>query len=150
MKPNFLKYFFLFIFSIGFATGYAQEDDFKQRRYRPAQADFEKFVREAYGDRADELVFDRPSRLKTLKNLFKNSFIFVENSQTVGPPERFPKLSTVPLMKRYNPSLTRGTFDPKTFNPFNYEFNFYSKERQFFHVDGTYYYIIIEPFEIRN
>ncbi len=150
MKPKILKYLFLFIFSLGFVTGYAQEDDFKQRRYRPAQADFQKFVKEAYGDKANELVFDRPSRLKTLKNLFANSFIFVENSQTAGVPEYFPELSMIPLMSTYNPSLTRTTFNPATFNPFKYEFNFYSKERQFFHVDGTNYYIIIEPFVIRN
>lgn len=140
--------FFVFLFASAISN--AQESDFKQRRWRPDQSKFENFILEAYGNRADELVFDRPSRLKTLKNLFENSFIFVENGPGIEVPDYFPELSSISLVTRYNSSVTAGTFNPLTFNPFKYDFNFYSKERQFFHVDGTNYFIIIEPFEIRN
>lgn len=150
MKPTLGVYSLFFVFLFTFVSANAQDTDFKQRRWRPDQSNFENFVREAYGEKADELVFDRSSRLKTLKNLFANSFIFVENGHGIAVPEYFPELSTVPLVKRYNSALTRNSFDPNTFNPFKYEFNFYSKERQFFHVDGTNYFIIIEPFQIRE
>lgn len=140
---------FAFLFCCMFVSiaCFAQEADFKQRRYRPLIQNFEKFVREAYGNKADELIFNRPARLKTVKNIYKNSVIVVETSQKV--PEHYSSFSQIELVKRYNPSVTRRFFSPDTFNPLKFKFNFYSKERQFFHVEGTQYFIIIEPFKIR-
>lgn len=139
---------FVFLFVLGIVGCNAQEEDFKQRRFYLQQSNFKDYINEAYGERADELVFNRPSRLKTLKNIYANSVVVVETSQEV--PTWFEKFSTISLMKRYNPSVYRKPFDPETFNPFKFQFNFLLKEKQFFHVDGTQYYILIKPFKIRK
>lgn len=125
----------------------AQEKDFKERRYTPDMAKFESFVKEAYGEKADALVFDIPIREKTLKDILRNRVTLVERYNKV--PDFFTNLSTIPLLK-YNSALSRDSHvDPKTFNPFKYNIDFYqTKKRQKIHIDGTSWYLVIEPLNI--
>lgn len=149
-KKNKIALLFLLFMTGIMVTGYAQEQEapFKLRKYAPDMGNFEKHVKEAYGEKANELVFEEPSRLKTIKNIYQNSIVVVESAYKFK--KNVSELSTVPLLKRYNSSVSRTSFFPETFNPLKFRFDFYSNEKQFFHVDGTNYYIIIKPFEIRR
>ena len=55
------------------------------------------------------------------------------------------KLISVPLIKAFNSSILRdNVFNPKTFNPLKYDFNFNSRDLiKYYRVDNTNYLIVI-------
>lgn len=60
--------------------------------------------------------------------------------------ENYTLLSSVPLKNKCNGELERDspkTFNPETFNPLKYFFEFYSEQDRTYRVDGTGYIIII-------
>ncbi len=60
--------------------------------------------------------------------------------------DKYVKLSTVGLLNKYNPALTYDTvFDPVSFNPLKYNFDFNNASAQVYRVDHTNYIIVIEP-----
>lgn len=63
---------------------------------------------------------------------------------------KFVNLSEVPLMDKYNDNLTHdiaGNFDPSTFNPLKYRFNYNLNYDQYFRVVGTNYFIKLSKIE---
>jgi hypothetical protein len=58
-------------------------------------------------------------------------------------------LSSVHLKNKCNPNLTYDglNFNIDTFNPFKYNFSFYSTQTAYFRVDGTNYIIEIKPYK---
>ncbi|PSK93875.1 hypothetical protein [Taibaiella chishuiensis] len=72
---------------------------------------------------------------------------FTIGTQPVMPAENFPLLSSVPLVgNKCNPALSRDqTFDPVTFNPLKYFFDYRSTGVKKYRVDNTNYIISIAP-----
>lgn len=62
--------------------------------------------------------------------------------------EKFPKLSSFPLMNKANPSVNApdpAAFDVTTFNPLVYNWDYFSDRVQVFRIDGTDYLMIVQP-----
>lgn len=82
-------------------------------------------------------------RIAFIKNLLNNRIAFYKEKNT--PQDKYTKLSQISLYNKYNPQLERDlNFDPNTFNPLKYNFNFYSQYDQVYRVDHTDYIIVIE------
>lgn len=148
MKINYLV-LFLVVFLAGQAT-FAQES-FKEKHYETDVQDFQSFVNEAYGDKAQEFVFNREIRSAILKNALKDRIWIKENGPGIDVPNRFPELSSVGKLNYNTNAQPSGSFDPDTFNPFFYKLNFNNTEdKEFYHVDGTQFYIVILPLSIER
>ncbi|HRP89666.1 MAG TPA: hypothetical protein PKX92_06460 [Edaphocola sp.] len=61
--------------------------------------------------------------------------------------EGFTPMSFIPLKNKCNPNLQRdeNIFDPNTFNPLKYFFNFRAGVSTTYRVDNTNYIIVIHP-----
>lgn len=99
-------------------------------------------IEEVYGT---EFITNNPQAFLFLKNLL-NERIELEYQQNVDSTKYTP-ISTVPVMNKYNTSLTpfnTDNFTPENFNPLHYQINFTnSKQDQFFWLDNTSYLLII-------
>lgn len=71
----------------------------------------------------------------------------VIGTQQVQPGESLPLLSAVSLVgNKCNPTLSRDlTFDPLTFNPLKYRFDYSSPVAKKYRVDNTNYIIAVMP-----
>lgn len=101
-------------------------------------------IQEVFGDKTQELVANDSERLKFYNDIIENRVTIVESS--LNDNEKYPKLSSVDLLNKYNASLTRDlVFDPQNFNPLKYGFIFSSKTPVVYRVDNTNYLIVIQP-----
>lgn len=103
-----------------------------------------EMITEVYGETTSQNVLNNPIRLKNIKNILRNRVEFIE---LPGDKQRKSNglLSEVPLMTYYVSDLKRdAVFNPKTFNPLKYLFNFNSNNSELYKVDGTNYYIYIK------
>ncbi|WP_299115138.1 hypothetical protein [uncultured Winogradskyella sp.] len=101
-------------------------------------------ITEVYGEHAEKYVFSKPFQLKSMKQLLRNRVVI---KQITDENERkvCPKLSEIPLFTSFVSDLKRDTeFNPNTFNPLKYNFEFHSINASMYQVDGTNYYIIIK------
>lgn len=111
--------------------------------FSKAQQSIDSRIQEVYADKTQELVVNRPSRLVYLNDILQNRVIIETMVNEVG--DKFPKLSQVELLNKYNPVLSReAVFNPETFNPLKYNFEFFSKSDVIYRVDNTDYVIIIK------
>lgn len=100
-------------------------------------------ITEVYGDKTQEIFQNDPDRLKALTDLLDNRIKLVESP--VHGEDKYTKLSTIPLLNKYNPNLKRDVvFNPSTFNPLKYNLNFFTSEVQIYRVDNTDYIIVID------
>jgi len=101
-------------------------------------------IREVYADKTQELVLNVPEKLKMLTSLVQERIKVA--LIPLDPNDKYPKLSNVPLLNMYNPSMVReGVFQPETFNPLKYDFVLTSENTMIYRVDHTDYVIIISP-----
>lgn len=100
-------------------------------------------INEVYGDQTEEYVLHNSNFLKNIKNILRNrvEIMELENKDLSS----FRTLSSVPLIKAFNSSILRdNVFNPKTFNPLKYDFNFNSRDLiKYYRVDNTNYLIVI-------
>jgi hypothetical protein len=101
------------------------------------------FILEVYGDYAQKYVFDNPQRIKAIKQILRNR-VKIEQIWDERMKKPCPKLSEIELNMAFNSALKRDEFfNPSTFNPLKYNFNFYSRGAAMYEVDNSNYYIII-------
>ena len=99
---------------------------------------------EVYGDYANKYIFSKPHRLKSMKHLLRNRIVIklISDENNKKP---CTKLSEVELNDGFVSNLKRDeSFDPNSFNPLKYNFEFYSRAASIYQVDNTDYYIIIK------
>ncbi|MFK7831925.1 MAG: hypothetical protein AB8B52_01500 [Winogradskyella sp.] len=99
---------------------------------------------EVYGDAADKMVFNIPSRLKSIKHILRNRVVIkrITDEKNKKP---CPKLSEIEFYGEPESSKkVIASFNPDSFNPLQFNFNFYSRAAGLFQVDNTNYYIIIK------
>ncbi|MBT8254686.1 MAG: hypothetical protein KJN68_11995 [Bacteroidia bacterium] len=97
-----------------------------------------------YGDQLDALILSKQQRLKDVKNILRNRVVIkqITNQRDQKP---CPMLSEVKLFDYYVGGLKRDmAFNPRSFNPLKYDFNFYSRQSFMYRVDGTDYFILIK------
>lgn len=102
-------------------------------------------IQEVYGAKAQEFANQNPDWLRSMEDFIQNR---VKVSQIVADPvnDKYPKLSELKLINKYNPDLQRdAVFDPAHFNPLKYDFVFSAKTKQVYRVDHTDYVIVVEP-----
>lgn len=86
----------------------------------------------------------RPEIMQAMITLLENRIRY--EILTSSESEKYPKLSSVGLMTKYNSTLIADSvFDKKTFNPLKYDIPFFTKERFVFKIDDTDFVLIIEP-----
>ena len=101
-------------------------------------------IQEVYASFAHEYVFSKPYHLNYLTDIIVNRVKVFESP--ILSEDKYPKLSQVPLLNKYNPSLSYdAVFDPSTFNPIKYNFNFSTNKTVIYRVDNTNYIIEIKP-----
>ncbi len=101
-------------------------------------------ITEAFGDYTAQYVLDNPRILRNIKNILRNRVVVKE---VTNPKERkdCDNLSTVPLFDSFVSDIRRDDyFNPNTFNPLKYNFDFYSMSSYMYKVDNTNYYIMIK------
>lgn len=84
--------------------------------------------------------------VSALKNCFANRISYLSEMLTVG--DKYPLLSSFPLMNKTNPEIVAinySQFNPNTFVPIHYNLPFFSNKKEVIRVDGTNYIIVIEP-----
>lgn len=110
----------------------------------PLTANERAQIIEIYGDSADKLVFNIPNRLKSIKHILRNRVVvkLITDKKSI---KACPKLSEVSFFgKTDSDSEGKKLFNPNSFNPLKYGFDFYSRAAAMYHVDNTNYYIIIK------
>lgn len=130
MKSKFYSFFaILFVLFTNVNISLAQQIDPK--------------ITEVYGEKTQEIFQNDPDRIKALSDLLDNRIKLVESP--VNGEDKYIKLSTVPLLDKYNKNLKRDlVFNIQTFNPLKYDLNFFTTEVQIYRIDNTDYIIIID------
>lgn len=68
--------------------------------------------------------------------------------EPVSENNKYPLISSLPLMNRMNPEIVPHdpvNFTPSEFNPLIYSWNFFSDKLQVYRIDGTDYLLIVQP-----
>lgn len=102
-------------------------------------------LKSVYGAALQTEILERPTRVLAMKEILRNRVLVKEVSDPKNQ-KPCPLLSEVPLFDVYAPRLkTDAVFNPSTFNPLKYDFQFHKPGYQMFRVDGSNYFIIIKP-----
>lgn len=102
---------------------------------------FEQCLQEAYGKNTP-MFYENPKRLEVMKKLYNERIFIVEQAPTTD--DKYPKLSSVPLLSISGTNLQRDTtFNVATFNPFKYQMSFFAQASKAYRVDNTDYVIYI-------
>lgn len=112
-----------------------------------SDAHADKCVKEFFGQELAHFKTIDPDRITYFKNVVQNrvSLVFEKNSKS----DKYPKLSSIPLFNKYNPTLSRDEkFDATTFNILKYKISFFSNDPQVIRIDNSDYLIIIAPSKI--
>jgi hypothetical protein len=100
-------------------------------------------ITSVYGD---VWVANNQDAVAALEDCFTNRMKYLIEPLTSD--DKYPLLSSFPLMNRYNPTIVAidySQFDPATFKPVIYNLPFFSDRKQVIRVDGTNYIIVIDP-----
>ena len=102
-------------------------------------------LHEVFGVHLQDHILNRPNMLAEIKDVLRNR---VQIVQLKNPADQkaTSMLSEVALYTAYNPDIERDKrFDPSTFNPLKYAFNYRLSGASMYRVDQTDYFIIIKP-----
>lgn len=153
MKTTFLLPLALIASLLAINTSYSQTNTSNQKLNHviyddnvdaPLTAKELSHIQDVYGNHMQEDILSKPQRLKDVKHILRNR---IEIMELPGKDlSSFRNLSTVPLFNPYNQGVTRDViFDPSTFNPLKYQFNFYSREGSVtYRFDNSQYLIVIK------
>jgi hypothetical protein len=100
-------------------------------------------ITSVYGN---EWVSNNPEAVTALEYCFSNRMRYL--TELLTPNDKYPLLSSFPLMNKNNPSIVAidySQFDPHTFSPITYNLPFFSDQTQVIRVDGTDYILVIDP-----
>jgi hypothetical protein len=105
--------------------------------------DIDKRISEVYGNNLEHILKNDPERLIKLNDLLENRFSVITSPNFVN--DKYPKLSSVALLNKYNTELRRDdVFDASTFNVLKYDLNFFSNTSSIYRIDNTNFLIVIK------
>ncbi len=93
-----------------------------------------------------EWVSSNPAMVAALKDCQDNRITF--KTETLTSSDKYPLLSSFPLMTKFNPNVSAANFaqfDPETFNPFTYNIEYLSDKTQVIRIDGTNWLMVVQP-----
>lgn len=94
----------------------------------------------------NDFLTQNPSLIISLGELLTERITFMQTPQNTD--EKYPALSSYPLMNKINPAV-HGVefedFDLQAFNPLVYKFDFFSDKTQVMRIDNTDYIMIVNP-----
>ena len=105
-------------------------------------------VTEVYGH---DFVTQNPSLLESMGELLNERITLATSVQSAD--EKYPVLSSYPLVNKLNPSIQGAdfeNFDLQEFNPLVYHFEFFSDKIQVMRIDNTNYIMIVNPIITTN
>jgi hypothetical protein len=88
-----------------------------------------------------------------VKDLNKDQLAWINNQlfrseirkEPLSKDEKYPLLSSVPLVNKYNPQIMKDDFSkPLQINPIKYQINFMETKDQAFRIDGTDYILFVK------
>jgi len=94
----------------------------------------------------NDYVINNPTLVSAFGRVMTDRIEYSTIPQTSD--EKFPLLSTFPLMAKVNPSIQGANFEDfhlNEFNPLVYNLDFFSDKAQAFRIDNTNYVMIIRP-----
>lgn len=107
------------------------------------QAPLDPRILEVYGSQAEIFQKSDPELIFHLEKLLNIRFEVRTLPYETG--EKFPRLSQVSLMNKFNPDLQRDlVFKPETFNPLKYELDLFAATDKVYRVDQTDYILFIK------
>lgn len=113
--------------------------------HKPNPDKYDQFIEEVYGEYADELVFSKPLRYKSIKKILNERVKFIEYSKPPGQ-NHFTNITEVGMFDQYNPVSEDLVIDPTSFNILKYDIDFYElHEEQRFLFRDTNFVIVILP-----
>lgn len=98
----------------------------------------------------NDFVINNPTLVTAFGDVMTNRIEYSTMPQM--PDDKFPLLSTFPLMAKANPAIQGANFQNfvlNEFNPLVYNLDFFSDGTQAFRIDNTSYVMIIRPI-VRN
>lgn len=111
---------------------------------KPAMSNFDTFLNEVFINEGK--VNPESRQYQYFKDLFENRLIYKIVDDGISKKKEFQMLSDITLNTTYNSNLSRdNSFNPTSFNPFKYNFNFYSKSIQVVKLENTNYVMVIYP-----
>jgi hypothetical protein len=93
-----------------------------------------------------DFLAQNPSLIISLGQLLTERITFMQTPQNAD--EKYPALSSYPLMNKINSGLHGADFedfDLQSFNPLAYGFEFFSDKTQVMRIDNTNYIMIVNP-----
>ena len=108
-----------------------------------AQVSSHQQIRMVYGE---DWMDAHPDLVSVIETCLDTRISYLEEQLT--PDDKYPLLSSFPLMNKVNPAITEidySGFSPGTFNPLIYSLPYFDNKTNVIRVDGTNYIIVIEP-----
>lgn len=113
---------------------------------KPEPANFDRFISEVYTNQGASQITPDTRRYAFMQTFINERITYVQYDPKKLEVLNYVKLSQIPLYDTYNKSLQRDmSFNPASFNPFKYQFEFYGPQKQYIHVDNSNYVIVITP-----
>ena len=146
MKHNLIIFIYLLLFNF---SGFSQERErkswissFPENVNLPLSSSEIDKIESAYDDKSYlNKIYSSKALMKEFKDILRNR-VKIEQ-------ENIKDISYAPLLSSIkfhgNKKLLKRKFDLKFFNPLLYDFDFFSKKKKIYRVDGTNYLIIINP-----
>ncbi len=94
----------------------------------------------------NDFVLNNPTLVASFEKLMTQRIEYKITPQT--DDEKFPLLSSFPLMNKHNQDMTpvnAETFSLESFNPLTYNFGFFNDRAMIIRIDGTDYLMIVNP-----
>lgn len=98
----------------------------------------------------NDFVLNNPTLVTALGEVMRHRIVYSISVQTQD--EKYPLLSSFPLMAKANPAIQGAdfaNFNLGTFNPLVYNLEFFSDKIQVMRIDNTNYIMVINPI-VRN
>lgn len=96
-------------------------------------------IAEVYAGYVNNLNADQLSWIK--KELLRSEI----KKESYVKDEKYPLLSSVPLLNKYNPQIAKDDFSkPLEINPIKYQISFMESSDQVFRIDGTDYVLVVK------
>ena len=96
----------------------------------------------------NDYVANNPTLVSAWGKVMTNRIEYLVAEQDQN--EKFPLLSSIPLMTKSNPAVQGADFENfnvNTFNPLTYNLDFFSDRTFVYRIDGTEYLMIIKPIQ---
>lgn len=111
---------------------------------KPTMSNFDSFLNEVFINEGK--INPETRQYQYFKDLFQNRLIYKIVDNEISKKKEFQLLSEITLNTNYNSNLSRdNNFNPTSFNPFKYNFNFYSKSIEVIKLENTNYVMVIYP-----